>query len=146
MGANRKEGGSVTDAVNRSLVLIVGKSKVNSIVVSRVVELMGLKFRAEKPDVAASVLLEMRPSIVILDGGSDNRECDALLEDLQRARESSPRGFPAVILLSTANKGGETAPIGPVVDMIVSKPLTVDRLLPSIEALRARNGDYATPR
>jgi hypothetical protein len=29
--------------------------------------------------------------------------------------------------------------------MVVSKPITVDRLQPAIDALRARNGDFSGP-
>jgi hypothetical protein len=36
-------------------------------------------------------------------------------------------------------------PIAPVVDMVVTKPLTVERLQPAIESLRARNGESAQP-
>ncbi len=134
-----------TNGINRSLVLVVGESPVNSVVVSRVVERMGLKVRSERPDVAAATLLAMKPAVVILDGGPENRDCDTLLEDLRKRREETAGVFPAVILLSTANKGAEDAPIAPVVDMVVSKPITVDRLQPAIDALRARNGDFSGP-
>lgn len=136
---------SVTSGINRSLVLVVGESTVNCVVVSRVVERMGLKVRSERPSVAAATLLSMEPSIVILDGGAQNRDCDILLDDLRQQRNATAGHFPAVILLATANRGAEDAPIAPVVDMVVAKPLTVDRLQPAIESLRARNGDFARP-
>lgn len=136
---------SVTNGINRSLVLVVGTSTINCVVVSRVVERMGLKVKSERPDVAAATLLSMEPSIVILDGGAENRDCDNLLDELRQKRDGSAGHFPAVILLSTANRGAEDAAIAPVVDMVVTKPLTVDRLQPAIESLRARNGDFAQP-
>jgi CheY-like chemotaxis protein len=133
-----------TNGVNRSLVLVVGEST-NCVVVSRVVERMGLKVKSERPGVAAATLLSMEPAIVILDGGAQNRDCDVLLDDLREQRNATSGVFPAVILLSTANHGTQDAPIAPVVDMVVAKPLTVDRLQPAIESLRARNGDFARP-
>ncbi|MFN3550180.1 MAG: response regulator [Mesorhizobium sp.] len=136
---------SDANGINRSLVLVVGESTVNCVVVSRVVERMGLKVRAERPSVAAATLLAMEPAIVILDGGAHNRDCDVLLDDLRDRRNATAGLFPAVILLSTANRGIHESPIAPVVDMIVAKPLTVDRLQPAIESLRARNGDFARP-
>jgi len=136
---------SKTSGINRSLVLVVGESTINCVVVSRVVERMGLKVRSERPSVAAATLLSMEPAIVILDGGAENRDCDVLLHDLREQRNASAGLFPAVILLSTANHGAQEVPIAPVVDMVVAKPLTVDRLQPAIESLRARNGDFARP-
>ncbi len=136
---------SKTSGVNRSLVLVVGESTINCVVVSRVVERMGLKVKSERPNVAAVTLLSMEPAIVILDGGAQNRDCDVLLDDLRQQRDASAGLFPAVILLSTANHGTQDMPIAPVVDMVVAKPLTVDRLQPAIESLRARNGDFARP-
>ncbi len=137
---------SETIGLNRSLVLVVSESTINRVVVSRVVERMGLKVRSDRPDVAAAILLSMAPAIVILDGGAQNRDCDVLLDDLHALRNATAGLFPAVILLSTANRGTERIPIAPVVDMVVTKPLTVDRLQPAIESLRARNGDSHRPR
>ncbi|APH73308.1 response regulator [Aquibium oceanicum] len=128
--------------VNAPQVLVVGNSSVNCIVVSRVVERMGLKVRTERPESAALALRETSPAIVILDGGADNRDCDGLLGDLQKSREATEGALPAVILLSTANIRPDTL-AAPAVDMVISKPLTVDRLQPAIDALRARNGDFA---
>lgn len=136
---------SKTGGINRSLVLVVGESTINCVVVSRVVERMGLKVKSERPNVAAATLLSMEPAIVILDGGAQNRDCDVLLNDLREKRNASEGLFPAVILLSTANHGTQDVAIAPVVDMVVAKPLTVDRLQPAIESLRARNGDFARP-
>jgi CheY-like chemotaxis protein len=132
---------SETIGLNRSLVLVAGESTINRVVVSRVVERMGLKVKSDRPGAAAAILFSMVPAIVILDGGAQNRDCD-VLRDL---RNASAGLFPAVILLSTANHGVEDVPIAPVVDMVVTKPLTVERLQPAIESLRARNGESAQP-
>lgn len=133
------------DEVNRSLVMVVGESRINCIVISRVVERVGLKVTIETPLAAPGALLRERPAIAILDGGPQNSDCDGLIDHLEHKRRASARGLPAVILLSTANLGVETAPIAKVVDMVVAKPLTVDRLQPAIETLRAKNGDYSSP-
>ena len=55
--------------LNASHVLVVGSSSVNCVVVSRVVERMGLKVRVERPENAALALRDTTPAIVILDGG-----------------------------------------------------------------------------
>ena len=126
--------------LSASHVLVVGSSSVNCVVISRVVERMGLK--VERPENAAMALRDTTPAIVILDGGAGNQDCDGLLGDLQKTREASEGALPAVILLSTANVSPDTL-AAPAIDMVVSKPLTIDRLQPAIEALRARNGDFA---
>jgi CheY-like chemotaxis protein len=136
---------SETIGLNRSLVLVAGESTINRVVVSRVVERMGLKVKSDRPGAAAAILFSMVPAIVILDGGAQNRDCDVLLDVLRDLRNASAGLFPAVILLSTANHGVEDVPIAPVVDMVVTKPLTVERLQPAIESLRARNGESAQP-
>ncbi len=134
------------DDVGETHVLVVGNSSVNCVVVSRVVERMGLKVRTERPEKASESLRTIRPAIVILDGGPENADCDGLMDALSTSRNASDGALPAVILLSAADAGLSNGTASPVIDMVVAKPLSVDRLQPAIEALRARNGDFARKR
>lgn len=134
---------TVSEAINRSTVLVVSLSPINSVVVSRVVERMGLRAAAARPDGACDAIRSTNPGIVILDGGADDRDCDGLLGELERKRDETGGVFPSVLLLSTANTVGANPKNPHVVDMIIAKPLTVDRLQPAIDTLRARNGDFA---
>lgn len=117
---------------NLSLVLIAATSKVNRVVVSRIMERAGLKTVTEAPEDAAALLDRLRPGIVILDGGADNRECDLVLERLAGQRRASRSNLPRVILLTTRNGTPETLAPGKLVDAVVAKPITPERLQPLV--------------
>lgn len=122
-------------------VLVIGRSPVNFVVVSRIVERTGLTARCEPPEAGARALADEEPAIVILDGGPDDGDCDALIEPLRAARQANGSVLPAIILLSTAIAEAARKPAAGICDMILAKPITVDRLQPAIEAMRARNGE-----
>jgi CheY-like chemotaxis protein len=118
-----------------SLVLVAGMSRINRIVVSRIVERTGLKAVAESPDDALACLERLRPGTVILDGGSDNCECDLLLERVTGQRRASGSNLPNVILITTSNGTPEALAPGKVVDAIVAKPITPETLQPLVARL-----------
>ncbi|RVD48257.1 response regulator, partial [Mesorhizobium sp. M2D.F.Ca.ET.140.01.1.1] len=62
-----------------SQVLVVGNSPINRVVVSKIVERCGLKPVSESPDMAARTLRSLAPGAIVLDGGSDNKDCDNLM-------------------------------------------------------------------
>ncbi|MGP2491374.1 response regulator [Mesorhizobium sp. PUT5] len=121
-----------------SRVLVVGRSPVNRIVVSKIVERSGLKPIAEAPETAAAMLHSCLPGTVVLDGGPDNAECDALLPDIVAMRRRTGRLVPCVILLSTRNGMPDQAALSGVVDAVVAKPITPERLQPLIDQLIRR--------
>ena len=89
---------------NLAAVLVVGKSNITRVVVSRIVERSGLRPVAEAPESAQRMLARLRPGTVILDGGADNCDCNHLFVSLSDQRRMSGRNVPRVILLSTHNR------------------------------------------
>ncbi|PDQ19345.1 response regulator [Mesorhizobium sanjuanii] len=118
-------------------VLVVGKSPVNRVVVSKIVERSGLKPISESPETAAAALLSLIPGAVVLDGGADNKDCDALLSGIDALRRTSGKLLPSVILLSTKNGTPASLGLSSVVDVVVVKPITPERLQPVIDNLIA---------
>ncbi|RWF53037.1 MAG: response regulator [Mesorhizobium sp.] len=116
-------------------VLVVGKSPVNRVVVSKIVERSGLKPISESLETAAMTLRSLIPGAVVLDGGADNKDCDALMSGIDALRRTSGRSLPSVILLSTKNSTPESLGLSSVVDAVVVKPITTERLQPVIDHL-----------
>lgn len=123
------------DSVNFTLVLVVGKSQINCVVVSKIVERSGLKAVSEVPDSAAKALASLKPGVVILDGGADNRDCDAALIQIAEQRRAFARNVPCVILLSTRGVNSESPLLGRAVDAVVAKPFTPESLQPVVDRL-----------
>lgn len=116
-------------------VLVVGKSPINRVVVSKIVERSGLKPISESPETAATALRSPIPGTVVLDGGADNKDCDALLSGIGALRRTSGKSLPSVILLSTKNGTPESLGLSSVIDAVVVKPITPERLQPVIDHL-----------
>ncbi|RAZ85678.1 response regulator [Mesorhizobium hawassense] len=125
-------------AADFSRVLVVGKSSINRVVVSKIVEKSGLKPISESPETAEKALAGRLPGAVILDGGADNKDCDRLMSAIDALRRASGKPLPAVILLSTSNGTPESLGLSSMVDAVVAKPITPDRLQPVVERLVGR--------
>lgn len=125
-------------AANFSKVLVVGKSSINRVVVSKIVEKSGLKPISETPETAEKTLTGQLPCAVILDGGPDNKDCDRLMSAIDALRRASGKPLPAVILLSTRNGTPESLGLSSVVDAVVAKPITPERLQPVVDRLVGR--------
>jgi CheY-like chemotaxis protein len=121
-----------------SKVLVVGKSSINRVVVSKIVEKSGLKPISEPPEAAEKTLAGHLPGAVILDGGPDNKDCDGLMSAIDALRRVSGKPLPAVILLSTRNGTPESLGLSSVVDAVVAKPITPERLQPVVDRLIGR--------
>jgi CheY-like chemotaxis protein len=121
-----------------SHVLVVGRSPINRVVVSKIVEKSGLKPISESPEMAAKTLRSLIPGAVVLDGGADNKDCDALMSGIDALRRTSGKALPSVILLSTKNGTPESLGLSSVVDVVVAKPITTERLQPVIDRLVGR--------
>lgn len=117
------------------LALVVCSSPINRIVVSRIAQGVGLKVLAETPEDAGAALEARMPATVILDGGADNRECEHLMERLATQRMAADGRTPLVILLTNANPQAHDTACDPVIDAIVAKPITPERLQPLIHRL-----------
>lgn len=118
-----------------SHVLVVAQSRVNLIVVAEIVQRCGLKAVPESIDGAGNHLKTVRPSLVILDGGPDNRDCAPLYDDIAALQRTSEHGCPRVILLSNRIGTVESLSLPALVDAVVAKPITPERLQPAIDRL-----------
>ncbi|UVK43732.1 response regulator [Mesorhizobium sp. AR07] len=118
-----------------SQVLVVGRSPINRVVISKIVERSGLKPISESPDTAAKILRSLIPGAVVLDGGADNKDCDNLLSSIDALRRTSGKSLPPVILLSTKNGTPESLGLSSIIDAVVAKPITPERLQPVIDRL-----------
>ena len=121
-----------------SQVLVVGRSPINRVVISKIVERSGLKPISESPDTAAKVLRALVPGAIILDGGADNKDCDNLLSSIDALRRASGKSLLPVILLSTKTGTPQSLDLSNVVDVVVAKPITPERLQPVIDRLTNR--------
>ncbi|TGQ05924.1 response regulator [Mesorhizobium sp. M2E.F.Ca.ET.166.01.1.1] len=125
-------------AADFSKVLVVGKSSINRVVVSKIVEKSGLKPISEPPEAAEKTLARQLPGAVILDGGPDDKDCDRLMSAIDALRRVSGKPLPAVILLSTRNGTPESLGLSSMVDAVVAKPITPERLQPVVDRLTGR--------
>ncbi|MDF3154004.1 MULTISPECIES: response regulator [Mesorhizobium] len=131
--------GSTTEAIrDPSQVLVVGRSPINRVVISKIVERSGLKPISESPDTAARILRSLIPGAVVLDGGADNKDCDNLMSSIDALRRASGKSLPPVILLSTKNGTTESLGLPGVIDVVIAKPITPERLQPVIDRLIGR--------
>jgi CheY-like chemotaxis protein len=121
-----------------SKVLVVGKSSINRVVVSKIVERSGLRPISESPETAEKALKGVTPGVVILDGGPDNKDCDRLMSAIDALRRASGKALPAVILLSTTTGTPDSLGLSSVVDTVVAKPITPERLQPVVDRLAGR--------
>ncbi|KQZ79028.1 transcriptional regulator [Mesorhizobium sp. Root157] len=121
--------------VDMSKILIVGKSRINQVVVSKIIERLGLKPTSETPETAAKVLLALVPGAIVLDGGPDNKDCEALMPAIAALRQASGQSRPSVILLSNRNGTPENLSLSGLIDVVVAKPITSDRLQPVLNRL-----------
>jgi CheY-like chemotaxis protein len=126
-----------------SRVLVVGQSQINRIVVCKIVERSGLHPVSETPVTAVRILPLMFPGLVILDGGANNSDCDALIPGIMTLRKVAGKTLPATILLSNRNAGTERFSLA--ITAVVAKPFTTEQLQPVIDRLigQARKQDAA---
>ncbi|MHA6687739.1 response regulator [Mesorhizobium sp. A556] len=128
---------NLASVLDFSQILIAAKSPVNRVVLAKIAERAGLKPMVETPDSAIRALRSTIPGVVILDGGVDNKECDDLVPAIAAARRSLGKALPAVILLSTHAGMPECPTLSAIVDAVVAKPVTPEKLQPVIERMAA---------
>lgn len=121
-------------------ILVVGKSRINLVVVSEIVHRCGLRAVSTSIEDAAAHFSTRRPQLVILDGGADNRDCDTLVEHIAALQRTSEAREPRVVLLSTRITTPDQVGFAAVVDEVVAKPITPERLQPVVERLVRRKG------
>jgi CheY-like chemotaxis protein len=135
MSGDRRPGDGAASVADFSRVLVVGRSQINRVVVSKIVERSGLKPISESPETAAKALQVFIPGTVVLDGGADNRDCDGLMAGIAAVRRAVGKATPSVILLSARTGTPQSLDVSSVVDVVVAKPITPERLQPIIDRL-----------
>lgn len=116
-----------------NLVMVVARSPVNRVVVSRIVERAGLKALAVEPAEAIGALAARRPALVVVDSDAESEDALPLSEAIRAQRLADSR-FPVAILL--AQRGGGDGH-DPLFDAVVPKPITPEMLQPIVERLLA---------
>jgi CheY-like chemotaxis protein len=124
--------------VDLNKVLVVGRSQINRVVVSKIVEKSGLRPISEDPESALRTLQTIVPGTVVLDGGVDNRDCEALMAPLAALRRLSGTEAPCVILLSTRILSADDLSALTAIDAAVAKPITPELLQPVVDRLLDR--------
>lgn len=127
--------GCVEPSLDLGLVLVVGTSSINRVVVCRTVERAGLRALGETPENACHAMLRHRPGTVVADGGAKNCDCDAIAPGLAAERRRSGGQLPFVILLATVVASSEKSVLAGFLDAVIAKPITPERLQPTIERL-----------
>lgn len=117
-----------------SLVLVVASSHVDRLVLSRMVQAIGLKASSSHPDDAGVILDREVPCMIVIDGDSMGGGNADLLRDVARRREASPQTLP--ILIGLGNNPETTDAHVP--DAVVSKPIIGEVLQSQISRLLER--------
>ena len=119
-------------ALDFGLVLVVGSSPVNRVVVTRIGERAGFRVMATTPDRAGAALGDPLPALVVIDGGADDGECDPFIDALDGLRRPvSGRGALLVILLSSQRSAA--ADRQGAVDAVIAKPIVPEALQPVMQ-------------
>jgi len=121
--------------IDFSRALVVGRSQINRVVVSKILENAGLRPVSMDLEAALKALETQLPGTIVLDGGADNTDCDALMGPLVQLRRMAEPETPRVLLLSTRMLRREDLAAFPAVDAVVMKPITPERLQTVLERL-----------
>ncbi|MEP9370770.1 response regulator [Mesorhizobium sp. KR1-2] len=130
--------GPLTPSIDPGKALVVGRSPINRVVVSRIIENSGLRPLSEEPEAALKTLQTLVPATIVLDGGADNRDCDMLMQPLQALRRQFGKNVPGVILLTPRIMSADDLAPLVAVDIAVAKPITPELLQPMLERLLER--------
>lgn len=128
----------VPTEIDNAQVMVVGRSPVTLIVLSRIVERARMRPLIVEPDGVEAAIARSCPAIVLLDGGPDMTDCAGALSAIRLARRLTAGRGPHVILLTTVNPNAAPALSDDCFDETVTKPVTPDRLQPMIEIARDR--------
>ncbi|MBD0413098.1 response regulator [Oryzicola mucosus] len=125
--------------VDASRVLIVATSRINRIVVAKIIERSGLKILSDLPENAESILDRLTPGTVILDCGPENRDCEHLMTRLATLRQNTQDGLPKVVLLTSRLPAAANIVVSEAVDAVVPKPIIPERLQAVVDRLSGRD-------
>lgn len=137
-GNDSGDGPLLNADVDLGLVLVVASAAVERVVISRIVERTGYRTLSRALAEATPPPGHGLPALVILDGTAGD-ESDRLVERFTRLRR--PTGgaqAPLVILLGNAGPPERQVRASGIVDMVVARPITPDRLQPIIRDMMER--------
>jgi len=117
------------------LVMVVGPSRINQIVISKIAERAGLKALAEAPGTDVDILKAKEPAMIIVDHSPDDAEWARLIEPLAERRNARAERLPFVILLSHASGKLSIPDADSIIDIVLQKPIMPDRLQPILQKL-----------
>ncbi|MBS9719433.1 hypothetical protein JYU29_01890 [Tianweitania sp. BSSL-BM11] len=120
-------------------VVAVGDVPVNLVVVTRIAQRARLHAVALSPNDAIRSLPVLKPMIVILDGGVDDRQYDALLDVIRDNRQKNGQGHPRLLYLSAGQAKEAQSRRHPVFDAVVSKPILPERLEAALSQLAGQS-------
>ncbi|KAB2872567.1 MAG: response regulator [Bauldia sp.] len=131
------DGALLSADVDLGLVLVVAPSPVDRVVVSRIAERAGYRTVCRSPEEALPLNGGL-PALVVLDGAAGG-DSDRLVERFTRLRRPTGGGqAPLMILLGNAGPAARQVHGGGIVDTVVAKPITPDRLQPIIRDMMER--------
>ena len=122
-------------SANLAAVLVIGKSNITRVVVSKIVERSGLHPVAELPQDGQSAMSRVCPAPLSSTAAPTIATAITFTPHLSDQRRASGRNVPRVILLSTSTATPETLSLGPVIDAVVAKPITPESLQPVVDRL-----------
>lgn len=118
------------------LALVVAASPVTRIVVSSIAERAGLRTHSSTPGQAQPLIAGRLPAIALLAGGADSDANNQLMEQLAALRRPAGRTqAPFIVFLANSNS---SRPMDDMADIVMAKPVTLDRLHPIIRDLMDR--------
>ncbi|RIK83958.1 MAG: response regulator [Hyphomicrobiales bacterium] len=126
------------ETVDFGLALVVGSSPITRVVVSRIAERAGLRTVCRTSGEVQPVVAGRLPAIAILDGGADGRDCDRLAQQLAAMRRPAGRAQAPLIILLANHMPAAGRPRDGIVDVVLAKPITPDRLQPIIRDMMDR--------
>ena len=115
--------------------MVVGRSRITQVVVAKIIEGLGLRPIVETPETAAKTLRSVLPGIIVLDGGSENCDCETLMPAIETLRRATGGLRPALVLLSTRPGNPEPLALSCLFDAVVAKPITPEQLQPVLNQL-----------
>ncbi len=118
-----------------SRVMVVGRSRITQVVVAKIIEGLGLKPIVETPETAVKALRSLLPGIIVLDGGPENCDCEALMPAIDTLRRATGGLRPALVLLSTRLGNPAILSLSSSFDAVVAKPITPEQLQPVLSQL-----------
>lgn len=120
----------------RKTVLAIGPSSVTLVVVARIARDAGLDTSTAGMERAAEAISLNDASILVVDGGADNRSCDMLIPEIERARAQRAGRMFRIVFLANSNQSAPVSGFAAIAHAVVAKPITSESLAPVLRNFR----------